>query len=442
MTRHFRNILTAVAFAIVTFVMTGCGTTHVNSAPFYFPTKGEDAVYEDLQRQYREAKALEDAKKARASYADGQRNHTAPHQEGTQFVVKTEDAPLPNHPNNRTHATQPQHQSQPRHASNTVSRVPVKTNAMRPINLYGQVRGARGGVASPMDSPSNVRQISFTTEGADFDPEIDPTGQFLIFASTRHRKTADIYLQKIGGTSVTQLTDDSANDVMPAISPDGTKIAFCSDRSGNWNIYIMDLTGNSPPVQLTSDLSHEVHPSFSPDGKRLVYSAFGAQTGQWELAVVELSNPTKTRYICNGLNPAWSPTENKILFQRARERGTKWFSIWTIDYKDGEGIRPTEIVASDNAAAITPSWSPDVWMVDTNGKGKTNLTNSRFVNVQPIWANGGPIYFVSNRSKSGIENIWSMSPSKPLAVARSLQEPKKDTATVSVPTDNFEPTDN
>src|SRR5690606_27202743 len=124
----------------------------------------------------------------------------------------------------------------------------------------------------------------------DFDPAVDPTGSFIVYASTRHRQTADLYLARIGQSAVTQLTSDAGNDVMPAISPDGKRIAFCSDRSGNWDIYILDTTagGAAGAVQLTSDPGHELHPSFSPDGKSLVYCSYSGRSGQWELVVIEI----------------------------------------------------------------------------------------------------------------------------------------------------------
>ena len=70
------------------------------------------------------------------------------------------------------------------------------------------------------------------------------------------------------------------------------------------------------------------------------------------------------------------------------------------------------------AAAITPSWSPDgksivfctivnpesdlhedvplqsdIWVIGTDGTGRTNLTRRRFANVQPVWASDGTIFF-------------------------------------------------
>ncbi|HEX7010115.1 MAG TPA: DPP IV N-terminal domain-containing protein [Phycisphaeraceae bacterium] len=302
-----------------------------------------------------------------------------------------------------------------------------------PLALYGQVEPRLVPRSSPLDGPENLRRITFAPEGADFDPALDPTGKLLAFASTRHRLTSDIYLKRVGGTTITQLTNDSANDVMPAFSPDGSRIAFASDRAGNWDIYLMDIRGGQP-IQLTSDPSQDLHPSFSPDGRRLVYCSYGGASGQWEMVVINLDEPGSKRFIGHGLFPTWSPVEDKILFQRARQRGTRWFSIWTVELVNGEAMPPTEIAASSNAAVITPEWGPngqqivfctvinpgtdeqerprqaDVWVVNADGSGRACLTGGRFVNLQPTWAKDGTVYFVSNRSPQGQESIWAVRP--------------------------------
>lgn len=326
----------------------------------------------------------------------------------------------------------------PNDDENTAAAGPTTSDVA--LSIYGQLPDANNAAQSPLDSPQGVEQATFTTEGSDFDPETDPAGRYLVFASTRHREQPDIYLQMIGGTTVTQLTNDPAKDIMPTWSPDGSRIAFASDRSGNWDVYVMDVNGGKAQ-QITNNPTHDLHPSFSPDGTKLVYCSYGSKSGQWELVVIDLNNTANRQIIAHGLFPQWSPNGDKILFQRARQRGTKWFSVWTVDYEKGEAKRATEIVAANNAAAITPSWGPNgdyivfstvvspdlandatpvqanVWIVATDGSFRTNLTNNKFANLQPTWSRDGTIYFVSNRSKDGIENVWSIRPDQVLRLA-------------------------
>lgn len=333
------------------------------------------------------------------------------------------------------------------------------------LQLYGSLPGSpanqTGSVSSPMDGADTLRRVSFTTEGNDFDPDVDPSGQWLVYASTRHRQTSDLYLKRVDGAAVTQLTGDPANEVMPAFSADGKRVAFASDKSGNWDIYVIDINGGQP-VQITNSPAHEIHPSFSPDGRQLVYSTLGQQSGQWELAVVDAENPATKRFVGFGLFPQWSPIDNRIVFQRARERGTRWFSVWTIEIDPtGEARRPTEIAAATNAACITPSWSPDgkhvvfctvvnpgetagkdaptkpeqadVWIVSADGRHRANLTQSRFSNLQPVWGPDGSVFFVSDRAQTGVENVWAMRPDYVVQMAQPRSEPMAPTAQVPTP---------
>lgn len=324
------------------------------------------------------------------------------------------------------------------------------------LGLFGAVDGLPIPRVSPLDGPDNLTRVTFTTEGADFDPEVDPTGKWLVYSSTRHRERADLYLKRVDGATVTQLTNDSSRDEMPTFSPDGKRIAFASDRSGSWDIYVMDARGGQA-VQVTSDPTHEVHPTWSHDGTRLAYCVYGGPSGQWEIVVVDVDNPAAKRFIGHGLFPAWSPHEDKILFQRARQRGTRWFSIWTVDLVEGQALSPTEIAASSNAALITPAWSPDgehivfctviapatddedrpqqadVWVVRADGTGRARLTSGQFANLQPVWASDGTIYFVSDRGAEGTENLWALRPDSALQIAQPTESATNRSATAPTP---------
>jgi Tol biopolymer transport system component len=153
--------------------------------------------------------------------------------------------------------------------------------------------------------------------------------------------------------------------------------------------------------------------------------------GQWELWTVDLRSDQK-RMIGYGLFPAWSPDRSmdRIAFQRARARGSRWFSLWTIDLIDGEARHPTEVAVSSNAAIVSPVWSPDgsklafstiveparsrgakpgvqqdIWTIAADGTNRQRVTDGNGTYAAPFWAADNRIYFVSDRG--GNECIWS-----------------------------------
>jgi TolB protein len=297
-----------------------------------------------------------------------------------------------------------------------------------------------------LDAAPGLCQVTFAGEGAAFDPCISSDGRLLAFAGTHHRPTADIYTVPVGGSSVTQLTSDPAHDIMPAISPDGSRIAFASNRSGNWDIFVMSSSGGQA-LQLTSDPTSELHPTWSPDGQRIAFCRLGQVSGRWELWVQEVANPRSAEFIGYGLYPRWCPVSgtghdgrDRIVFQRARERGDRAYSVWTVDYRPGDVTSPTEVASSPTEALINPAWSADgrwityaavpnpgeasaagrigeadLWIVAADGSARVNLTAGTFVNLAPTWAADGRIYFVSNRA--GVDNIWSISTDRAIAAA-------------------------
>lgn len=345
----------------------------------------------------------------------------------------------------------------------TVEAEPIRMTSSQPtrhrvggLGLFGDIEPAADSRTSPLDSPGDITQMTFTAEGADFDPDADPTGRYIVYASTRHRTTADLYIKRTDGSAVTQLTADPADEVMPTFSPDGQWVAFASNRTGSFDIYVMPAAGGKPK-QLTNDGAINLHPSFSPDGAKIVYSSLGSASGQWEMVIIDVANPSTKRVIGNGLFPTWSPTQDSIVFQRSRQRGTRWFSVWTMDLVDGEPTPPTEIAVSANAAVITPDWSPDgrqvvfctviepeadvnssptradLWITAADGTGRVKLTSGDYANLQPSWTADGAILFVSDRAGGGVENIWALHPGKALDLAQPAGT--RSPTSVMVPTD-------
>ncbi len=313
------------------------------------------------------------------------------------------------------------------------------------IGLYGELMSRPNSAIGRFDGAGNLAQITAVTEGACFDPDTDRQGKVMVFASTQHRVTADIYVKSTSGRTITQITSDPAHDMMPTIAPDGRRLAFASNRSGNWDLFITTTDG-VPPLQLTFDNDNELHPTWSPDGSRIAYCKFGSQSGRWEIWMVEVENSSTPHFLDYGLFPQWNPdpAKNKIAFQRARQRGSRLFSIWTIDLVGSESRHPTEIVSAANAAAMHPAWSPDgnrivfvtvvepdkqetdrptqsdVWVIGLDGTGRTNLTKGQFLNLYPEWAADGTVYFLSDRS--GTDNIWAVATGRTIDLGSSSND--------------------
>ena len=314
---------------------------------------------------------------------------------------------------------------------------PAHRGDQRQTNLYGRLDSwqAVGFSAKPFAS---LKQHSFSEEGGDFDPDISGDGNWIVYSSLCHAANPDIYIKRTSGFTTTRLTSDTASEIQPSLSPLGDKVAYSSNRAGNWDIWVVGVDGTNS-VRLTSSAANEIHPSWSPDGSQLVYCTLGLRSGQWELWVLDVQNPSVKRCVGFGLFPQWCPNADipKIAFQQARHRGSQWFSIWTIDLVDGEAKFPTEIVSNLNYACICPSWSPtgnqlvystvsqatyekhapqtvpgttgeDIWIVDLDGRNNLRLTSGLASNFSPTWSPDGRVFFCSDRA--GTENVWSMRP--------------------------------
>ncbi len=282
---------------------------------------------------------------------------------------------------------------------------------------------------------TNITRHTFTADGLDFDPDVFERGNesLLAFASTRNSNRPDIFVKQSDGTTITELTSDPADDIQPRFSPDGGQLVFSSNRTGNWDIWLIRRDGTGL-TQLTTDSADEVSPCWSPDGRQVAYAVWGPRSRQWELWVLSLERPGLRHFLTYGLSPAWSPDGKHLAFQRARQRGSRAFSIWTVELVGAEARQPTEIAHDESAACIAPRWSPDgrflvycavsgeaptadrssgvspaiadLWAVDAGTGLRLKLTDGSTPAFNPAWAAGGRVFFVTTRS--GTENVWSL----------------------------------
>lgn len=326
--------------------------------------------------------------------------------------------------------TMPQRSSDPNAARATPR---LASSGSETITLFGDLPTPDRDF-SDWDAQVAIQRHTFAEDGEDSDPDIDPSGQWIVFASTRHEEAPNLYVQRTDGVAVRQLTNDAASEVQPAFSPDGQRIAFASNRAGDWDIWVIHIDGTNA-VQVTSGPGDDLHPSWSPDGQRLVYCRRGPQDGSWGLWIVNATAGGGRQFIGNGLFPEWSPKGDVIAYQRARQRGSRWFSLWTLTLVEGEPRFPTEIAASGDVAMITPTFSPDgrmlaytamrsaptletgstsgsissdIWIVSLDGRGRRCMTDGYGRHHSPVFGPDGRLYFISDRD--GASRVWSVSP--------------------------------
>jgi Tol biopolymer transport system component len=252
----------------------------------------------------------------------------------------------------------------------------------------------------------------------------------------------DIWVMDADGTNQTNLTNTpDTNEGQPAWSSDGTRIAFTSDQDevgGFTDIWVMDADGSNQtnltktPDTPNADNFHEYQPSWAPSGAQLAFvRELEGQiiSEQDDIFVMDANGENATNITqtdASERDPDWSPDGAKIAFSGVRNGGEE---ILTMD-PDGQN---EEILTEEGFDAFdeAPDWSPDstkvvfmrqsqvggccepweIWAVNRDGSGDTNLTNHPSDDMGPSWSpDGSEITFSSTRDANapGESDIYAM----------------------------------
>jgi TolB protein len=180
-------------------------------------------------------------------------------------------------------------------------------------------------------------------------------------------------------------------------SPDGTRLTFTYEKAAprdTSDIYTMDLDGSNRINLTNSPNIEELHPDVSPDGSQICLSrriTRPVPSGETELWLMDADGSNLTLLTEDAYDPHcdWSPDGKKIIFE-------------------AEGPR-----------------SHDVYVINTDGSGRTNLTDDSELDIDPAWSpDGKKIAFASYRAGSS-NDIYTMD-ADGSGVARVTKTPDVD----------------
>ncbi|MBL8115857.1 MAG: PD40 domain-containing protein, partial [Acidobacteria bacterium] len=222
-----------------------------------------------------------------------------------------------------------------------------------------------------------------TPEGGHGSPVFLPRGGRLAFTSSDSRNVR-IFTVKADGSDLQPLVSDQPACRDPVFSPDGGTMYFCAspDRS-NFGIVALaiDPVSGKPKGRIrtitTQSLGRLRYLSLSSDGTKMLYSAMAVSSNLQAVSLDAAGRPRgEPRSLTNetGRNtrPVYSPDGSRIAFSRFR-----------------------------------PGGNEDIWIIERDGSGETQLTTSPAVDTRPSWfPNGRSLVFFSNRD--GKRALWQI----------------------------------
>lgn len=171
------------------------------------------------------------------------------------------------------------------------------------------------------------------TEAHTFKSDVDfarisPNGKEIAFNS-KENGTINVWLANLETGEEKQITFDPEFMGFPVWSPDGKTLAVQIKRGEDTHIALIPANGGEA-IQLTNERGQSWVHSFSPDGERLVFA--GQRDNIWNIYSVSRSTREKkklTNY--DKFNsyvryPAWSPRNDKIIFEYAEMTGNIWLT--------------------------------------------------------------------------------------------------------------------
>ncbi|MEV4441873.1 hypothetical protein AB0K09_23260 [Streptomyces sp. NPDC049577] len=250
-------------------------------------------------------------------------------------------------------------------------------------------------------------------------PAFSPDGRsllFTVFHDGYNEGEAALRVLPLTGTggprTLLDESDRAAVNLPGASWHPSAGVAFASDRAGRDEVWVIEPGGR--PVRITAHDgdSGYLEPSFSPDGRWIVFQeSVEKESGEpglgslWKVrrdgtgAVRILDGPATHT---DNRQPNWSPTGDRLVFQRREAGGEDW-ALYTV-HADGTGLRRLTTTPGEHT---DPSWSPDgrsvvfsstaggldlpqIFTIQSGGGRPTRVTNAKNTyDGAPSWSPDG-----------------------------------------------------
>ena len=206
----------------------------------------------------------------------------------------------------------------------------------------------------------------------------------------------DIFVADTTGTIIDQLTTTEGYDAEATVSPTGDRIVFTSTRTGDLELFSMNLDG-SDLQQLTDSPGYDGGAFYSWDGKELVFRASRPEGEQLK----EYQDLLKENMIRPGALEIFVMNADGSNLRQVTDNGKANFGpFW---HPDGEHIIFSSNMDDPKGREF------DLYLIKKDGTGLTRITHSPKFDGFPMFTRDGTkLIFASNRNnaKDGETNLF------------------------------------
>ena len=205
-----------------------------------------------------------------------------------------------------------------------------------------------------------------TNDPDDEAPSFSASGRLIVFAGNRDPGETigrHIYLVKVDGTGLRQLTTGSFFDSAPSFSPNGQQVVFARRTGGRSHIFSVKVDG-SGLRQLTKGNGDDYEPVYTPNGKRIVFTSDrdkDASTDRRDIFAMAPSGADMRVLIDGPYNeeePDTSPNGRRIAFVSNRNPGINIYVANAAGRVLGQ-LTHNRRNCTSGSCNRAPAWAPD-----------------------------------------------------------------------------------